>query len=213
MLYLWHIACHRFEFLWLFHRVHHCDASMNVSTAFRLHFLDIITTTSLKLLLIVTLGIDKPLVLIAETLILLCTMFQHTNAHLKYERYLGYFVIVPFLHRLHHATERNDYDHNYGIIFSYWDRILGTLSIAEPERIGIKKSPPENLLNLLKFGFGWEAPVWIKPPNLDLMIAEAAFYKAEKRNFKPGYELRDWQEAKTDILREYTMNHERKHYG
>ncbi len=202
MLYLWHQACHRFEFLWLLHRVHHSDSSMNVSTAFRLHFVEIFATTCLKVLLIVTLGIDKPLVLIAETLILLCTMFQHTNTRFKYERILGYFMIVPILHRLHHATERSDYDHNYGVIFSLWDKLLGTLSLAEPERIGIENCPPENVLNLLKFGFGWEAPVCIRPPNLDLMIAEAAFYKAEKRNFCPGDELRDWLEAKSDILRE-----------
>ena len=201
MLYLWHQACHRLKFLWLFHRVHHSDSTMNVSTSFRLHFVDIFATTCLKVLLIVLLGIDKPLVIMAETLILLSTLFHHTNTRFKYERILGWIMIVPSLHRLHHSTVRSDYNHNYEIIFSFWDRLLGTLSIAEPERIGIKNSPPENLLNLLKFGFGWEAPVLINPPNFDLMIAEAAFYKAEKRNFKPGYELRDWLEAKADILR------------
>ena len=213
VLYLWHQACHRLEFLWLFHRVHHSDSSMNVSTAFRLHFVEIFATTCLKLLLIVTLGIDKMSVLAMETLILLCTMFHHTNTSFKYERMLGCFMIVPLLHRLHHATERSDHDHNYGTVFSFWDRLLGTLSLAEPERIGIKNSPPENVLNLLKFGFGWEAPVCINPPNLDLMIAEAAFYKAEKRNFCPGDELRDWLEAKSDILRERVINPQRNHFG
>jgi hypothetical protein len=33
------------------------------------------------------------------------------------------------------------------------------------------------------------------------MIAEAAYYKAEKRAFKPGHELPDWLEAKREILR------------
>ena len=212
-LYLWHQACHRLEFLWLFHRVHHSDSSMNVSTAFRLHFVEIFATTCLKVLLIVTLGIDKMLVLTIETLILLCTMFHHTNTNFKYERILGCLMIVPLLHRLHHATERSDYDHNYGTVFSFWDRLFGTLSVAEPERIGIKNSPPENVLNLLKFGFGWETPVCIRPLNFDLMIAEAAFYKAEKRNFKPGDELRDWLEAKADILRGNGINHQQNRFG
>jgi sterol desaturase/sphingolipid hydroxylase (fatty acid hydroxylase superfamily) len=213
MLYLWHQACHRLDFLWLFHRVHHSDPYLNVSTAFRLHFVEIFATTCLKVLLIVTLGIDKMLVLTIETCILLCTMFQHTNTRFKYERILGCIMIVPFLHRLHHATEHSDYDHNYGIIFSFWDRLFGTLSVAEPERIGIKNSPPENVLNLLKFGFGWEAPVCIRPPNFDSMIAEAAFYKAEKRNFKPGYELRDWLEAKSEILRGNEINPQHNRFG
>jgi sterol desaturase/sphingolipid hydroxylase (fatty acid hydroxylase superfamily) len=213
MLYLWHQACHRLAFSWLFHRVHHSDSSINVSTAFRLHFVEIFATTCLKVLLIITLGVDKMSVLAMETLILLCTMFHHTNSCFKYERILGCFMIVPFLHRLHHATERSDYDHNYGIIFSFWDRLFGTLSVAEPERIGIKNSPPENVFSLLKFGFGWETPVCNRPTNFDLMIAEAAFYKAEKRNFCPGDELRDWLEAKSDILRYNEMDHQRKHLG
>lgn len=31
------------------------------------------------------------------------------------------------------------------------------------------------------------------------MIAEAAYYKAEKRDFVPGYELQDWLEAENEI--------------
>jgi len=34
--------------------------------------------------------------------------------------------------------------------------------------------------------------------NLEAMIAEAAYYKAEKRNFYPGHEIRDWLEAKME---------------
>ena len=32
------------------------------------------------------------------------------------------------------------------------------------------------------------------------MIAEAAYYKAEKRNFNPGNELQDWLDAKREII-------------
>ncbi|NOU22302.1 MAG: DUF2934 domain-containing protein [Methyloglobulus sp.] len=31
---------------------------------------------------------------------------------------------------------------------------------------------------------------------METMIAEAAYYKAEKRNFYRGHEIRDWLEAK-----------------
>jgi len=41
----------------------------------------------------------------------------------------------------------------------------------------------------------------VQTVNLDKMIAEAAYYKAEKRGFYPGNELRDWLEAKTEIIR------------
>jgi len=35
--------------------------------------------------------------------------------------------------------------------------------------------------------------------NLEAMIAEAAYYKAEKRNFYPGHEIHDWLEAKKKL--------------
>jgi sterol desaturase/sphingolipid hydroxylase (fatty acid hydroxylase superfamily) len=210
LLYVWHQACHRLDFLWLFHRVHHSDPYLNVSTAFRLHFVEIIATSCLKALLIIILGIDKMLVLTIETLVTLFIMFHHTNTSFKYERILACFMIVPLLHRVHHSTELSEHDRNYGTVFSFWDRLFGTLLVVEPERIGIEGNPPEDVFNLIKFGFGWKTPVLNRPANVELMIAEAAFYKAEKRNFCPGYELRDWSEAKADILKENVANHQRR---
>jgi sterol desaturase/sphingolipid hydroxylase (fatty acid hydroxylase superfamily) len=208
LLYVWHHICHRVDALWVFHRVHHNDPYLNVSTAFRLHFVEILITNILKALLIVILGIDKILVLSIETLVTLCIMFHHTNTSFKHERVLGRFMIVPFLHRLHHSTERSEHDRNYGAVLSVWDRLFGTLSEFEPKAIGIKGNSPMDLFNLIKFGFGMEIPVRIRPANLDTMIAEAAFYKAEKRNFYPGYEMRDWLEAKKDVLNQvYRNNH------
>jgi hypothetical protein len=139
-------------------------------------------------------------------------MFHHTNIGFKYERILGRFMIVPFLHRVHHSTERSEHDRNYGAVLSVWDRLFGTLSEIEPERIGIKGNSPQDVLNLVKFGLGLEIPTRAQPTNLDVMIAEAAFYRAEKRNFYPGYELRDWLEAKTDVLNQvYGHDHHRNH--
>ena len=42
--------------------------------------------------------------------------------------------------------------------------------------------------------------------NLEAMIAEAAYYKAEKRNFYPSHEIRDWLEAKKGIIRQVYEN-------
>jgi sterol desaturase/sphingolipid hydroxylase (fatty acid hydroxylase superfamily) len=214
LLYVWHQACHRVDVLWMFHRVHHNDPHLNVSTAFRLHFVEVLVTNLLKALLIVILGIDKVLVLAIEALITLCIMFHHTNTSFKYEQILGRFMIVPFLHRVHHSTERSEHDRNYGAAFSIWDRLFGTLSEIEPKSIGIKGNSPMDLFNLIKFGFSIETPTRTQSANLNVMIAEAAFYKAEKRNFYPGYEMRDWLEAKKDILNAvYGNNHRRIHFG
>lgn len=199
LLYVWHQACHRLDALWMFHRVHHNDPYLNASTAFRLHFVEIFITNALKALLIVMLGIDKMLVLTIETLVTLCIIFHHTNIGFKYERILGCVMVVPFIHRVHHSTERSEHDRNYGAVLSIWDRLFGTYSEAEPNALGIKGKSPMDFLSLIKFGFATESPVVARPDNLDVMIAEAAYYRAEKRHFYPGYEMRDWLEAKKDI--------------
>jgi hypothetical protein len=43
-------------------------------------------------------------------------------------------------------------------------------------------------------------PPSVQPVNLDDMTAVAAYYKAEKRGFYPGNEIRDWLEAKKEII-------------
>jgi hypothetical protein len=91
-------------------------------------------------------------------------------------------------------------------VLSIWDRLFGTFSVTKPSRIGLKERPPEKVFDLIRFGFGWEDKPSECPANLDSMIAEAAFYKAEKRNFSPGYELHDWLEAKAELLK-HTPSH------
>ncbi len=200
LLYVWHRICHNVDVLWVFHRVHHNDPYLNVSTAFRLHFVEALITYSLKVLLIVLLGIDKSSVLMIEGFSTLCIMFHHTNISFRFERILGGVIIVPFMHRVHHSTERKEHDSNYGAVLSIWDRLFGTLLEIEPKNIGINGKSPQDLFNLIRFGLGLDIPATAQPANLDIMIAEAAYYRAEKRNFRPGDDLRDWLEAKAEIL-------------
>jgi len=140
------------------------------------------------------------MVLASEAIMTLFIMFHHTNISFKGEKLRGYIIIVPALHRTHHSTQRSEHDSNYGAVLSLWDRLFGTLAELEPAEIGIKGSSPQDLLNLIKFGFTLHTPPSAPAINLDAMIAEAAYYKAEKRGFSPGNDLRDWLEAKRDII-------------
>jgi len=205
MLYCWHRISHRFDCLWMFHKVHHNDPYLNVSTAFRLHIVELLIITVLKSAYIILLGVDKSMVLTNETLLTLFIMFHHSNISFRGEKRLGQVIIAPYLHRAHHSTERNEHDSNYGAVFSLWDRLFSTLTEREPVEIGIKNDSPQTVLGLVKFGFTSAkpetAPAYEMDLNLKAMIAEAAYYKAEKRAFTPGNELRDWLEAKREIIR------------
>ncbi len=205
LLYSWHRISHNFDSLWMFHKVHHNDPYLNISTAFRLHIVELLIITVLKSAYIILLGVDKTMVVTNETLLTLFVMFHHTNISFRGEKRLGQVIIAPYLHRAHHSTERNEHDNNYGAVFSIWDRLFGTFTERNPAEIGIKNSSPQTVLGLVKFGFTAANPapvaVYELDVNLKSMIAEAAYYKAEKRAFKPGNELRDWLEAKREIIR------------
>jgi sterol desaturase/sphingolipid hydroxylase (fatty acid hydroxylase superfamily) len=200
LMYLWHKASHSFDCLWMFHRVHHNDPYLNISTSFRIHFLELFITNILKAILIVILGIEEAMVLTSEAIMTLFIMFHHTNISFKGEKLLGHVIIVPSLHRTHHSAQRSEHDSNYGAVLSLWDRLFGTLAELKPTGIGIKGSSPQDLVNLIKFGFTLQTPPSAQPINFDSMVAEAAYFKAEKRGFYPGNEIRDWLEAKREII-------------
>jgi sterol desaturase/sphingolipid hydroxylase (fatty acid hydroxylase superfamily) len=203
ILYLWHRACHQFEVLWIFHRVHHSDLEMNVSTAFRTHFLEQLITSLIKAAYIIALGVDKTMVLITEAVMTFFIMFHHTNISFLGENLLKHLIIVPYLHRVHHSVHRHEHDRNYGAVLSIWDRGFGTLSELEPAAVGIKNNPGPDLISQLRLGF---TPVpkraavpYLPAWNMQAMIAEAAYYKAINRGFLPGYDLADWLEAEREI--------------
>ena len=202
LMYLWHKASHSFDCLWMFHKVHHNDPYLNITTSFRIHFLELVITNILKAVLIIILGIEEAMVLTSEAIMTLFIMFHHTNISFKGEKLLGQVIIVPSLHRTHHSVQRSEHDSNYGAVLSLWDRLFGTRLELEPAEIGIKGCSPLDLVNLIKFGFGFNLPTppSVQPINIDAMIAEAAYYKAEKRGFYPGNDIRDWLEAKSEII-------------
>lgn len=204
-LYLWHRACHKFEALWMFHRVHHSDLEMNVSTAFRTHLLEQLLTSLIKAVYIIALGVDKMLVLIVETIMTFFVMFHHANIAFPGEHLLKRLIIVPYLHRVHHSVHRHEHDRNYGLVLAVWDRMFGTLAELEPVAVGIKNNSGPDLTSQLLLGFmpmPEEKPAPILPASdVRTMIAEAAYYKAISRGFVPGDDMADWLEAEREIGR------------
>ncbi|MGR9051811.1 MAG: sterol desaturase family protein [Gammaproteobacteria bacterium] len=212
--YLWHKASHSFDVLWIFHRVHHSDPALNVSTAFRVHMIDLMIATVLKAAYIIALGIESAVVLVYESLMMLFVMFHHTNISFPGEKRLSKLFIVPYLHRVHHSVQRSEHDSNYGAVLSIWDRIFGSLKELEPKDIGIRGESPKTLAGLIRFGFSCiesktgnaKAPETMLVFKLHSMIAEAAYFKAEQRGFQPGNELFDWLEAESEVLREVRVH-------
>ena len=50
----------------------------------------------------------------------------HSNIRLPYPRQIEYLIVTPRYHFVHHSTNRDHSDSNYGFIFTCWDHIFGT---------------------------------------------------------------------------------------
>lgn len=137
-IYAWHVASHKFEYLWRFHKVHHSDNGFNVSTGFRFHVFDLLIEIVYKCLFVVIIGVNAYLVLSIEIIELFFILFHHANIRVPNEEAISNVLITPSLHRTHHSRKRSEHDSNYGIVFSLWDRLFGTRIEAVPEQIGLE---------------------------------------------------------------------------
>jgi len=150
----WHVANHRIAFLWRFHRVHHEDEFLDVTSALRFHAGEVLLSACARAALIVLLGLSLGTVLLFETLVLLAAGFHHSNLKLpsRLEWVLSRFMVTPSIHWVHHHAVRAHTDSNYGTIFSFWDRLFRTRSdFARHKgmRIGVQGGSEQNLGRLL----------------------------------------------------------------
>lgn len=135
-MYLWHRANHRAPFLWRFHRMHHSDPDMDVSTALRFHFGEIIISSALRLAIVPLLGLTVWQVILYETILLPVIAFHHSNVALpeRYDRILRAVIVSPNMHRVHHSDWQPETDSNYSSICSWWDRLGCTFRLREDVR-------------------------------------------------------------------------------
>jgi sterol desaturase/sphingolipid hydroxylase (fatty acid hydroxylase superfamily) len=152
-IYTWHVASHKSELLWRFHKIHHSDKSFNVSTGFRFHVFDLLLEIVYKSVLVVVIGVNAYLVLSIEIIELFFIFFHHANLRVPYERAISQVFITPSLHRTHHSKLRKEHDSNYGIVLSLWDRIFRTRKELVPENIGLDLIEAENFIQLFSLAF------------------------------------------------------------
>lgn len=134
--YLWHVLLHKIPLLWRFHVVHHCDPDLDVSTAVRFHFGELIASVFYRGAAVFVLGVKPANVLIYEIAYEAATQFHHSNWKLPYntEKMLNKLIVTPRMHGIHHSVVRQETDSNYSIIFSFWDRLSNTARLNINQR-------------------------------------------------------------------------------
>lgn len=129
--YLWHVLNHKFTFLWRFHLVHHTDHDLDISTAFRFHFGELIGSVLFRGTISFLSGATPIQVIAYEIVFEAATQFHHTNLKLpyKFERILNYVFVTPRMHGIHHSIVKEETDSNYSVVFSIWDRLHKTAKL------------------------------------------------------------------------------------
>jgi sterol desaturase/sphingolipid hydroxylase (fatty acid hydroxylase superfamily) len=130
LIYWWHRFNHTVPLLWRFHEVHHLDRFLDSTSALRFHFGEVLLSAAARAAIIILIGFPLASVLVFETLLLLATIFHHSNLKLPpgLEAALARLIITPSIHWVHHHARRGDTDSNYGTLFSFWDRLFGSAS-------------------------------------------------------------------------------------
>lgn len=128
VIYLQHAMFHFVPTLWRLHRVHHTDVDLDVSSAVRFHFLEIMISMVIKLATVAVLGPPVLAVLVFEVWLNATSMFHHSNLRLPrpVDRVLRWFIVTPDMHRIHHSILVDETNSNFGFNLPLWDRVMGT---------------------------------------------------------------------------------------
>jgi len=157
-IYWWHRANHEWPILWRFHEVHHRDAFLDATSAVRFHFGEVMLSAVVRAVVIFLLAIPLGSVIVFETVILVATIFHHSNWKLpdRIEARLARWIITPSQHWVHHHKVKRDTDSTYGTVLSLWDHLFGTGPIINRQRnmpIGVEGEEEAGLLRLIALPF------------------------------------------------------------
>jgi len=151
--YWYHRAAHRVRWFWCNHSVHHSPNQLNLSAAYRIGSFGRLTGTPLFFVPLMWLGFHPKLVLQALTFNLLYQFWLHA-AWIPKLGWLEGIVNTPSAHRVHHGSNPEYLDANYGGVLMVFDRLFGTYRAERddvPVRYGLVQ--PLTTRNPLKIEF------------------------------------------------------------
>lgn len=139
--YWYHRLGHEINLFWSVHVVHHQSDDFNYTVSARITMLQAIAR-SLFWSILPIIGFPAEMI----TLLLLVhgtyPFFIHTQLIGKLG-WLEYILVTPSHHRVHHASNENYLDKNYGDVLIIWDKLFGTFA-RENEKPNFGLTKPLN---------------------------------------------------------------------
>ena len=159
--YWYHRLAHEINLFWAAHIVHHQSEDFNYTVSARITALQAILRTGFWSILPI---IGFPAEMITSILLVhgLYPFFVHTQLVGKLG-ILEYFMVTPSHHRVHHASNPEYLDKNYGDMFIIWDKLFGTFKKEEsPVVYGLTHPLKSNSFLWQHFHFLLELAVAVK---------------------------------------------------
>jgi sterol desaturase/sphingolipid hydroxylase (fatty acid hydroxylase superfamily) len=119
-----HRVAHRVRLVWATHQAHHSSEYFNFATALRQKWnnsAEIVAWLPLPLL-----GVPPALVFFGFSVSLVYQFFVHTERVDRLWRPVELVLNTPSHHRVHHGSDPEYLDRNYGGILIVWDRLFGS---------------------------------------------------------------------------------------
>lgn len=138
--YWFHRVSHESRVFWASHVVHHSSEHYNLSTALRQTWVPM--TYFPFWLPLALMGFSPWMILLAQSWSLIYQFWIHTERVRRLPRFLESVLNTPSHHRVHHGSNQQYLDKNYGGILIIWDRMFGTY---EPEGERVKYGLTKNI--------------------------------------------------------------------
>lgn len=131
-----HRISHEQRFWWATHVAHHSGEHYNLTVSFRLSWVQNIKI--IFFLPVALLGFHPIIFFVTNQIAVLFQFWVHTEYIRKCPKWMEYIFATPSNHRVHHGSQEQYIDKNYGATFIFWDRMWKTYEPEiEPVRYGI----------------------------------------------------------------------------
>lgn len=131
MWYWYHRLAHEINIFWAAHIVHHQSEDFNYTVSARITVLQAFIRTGFWSVLPL-IGFPAPMITSILLVHGLYPFFIHTRLIGKLG-ILEYIFVTPSHHRVHHASNEQYLDKNYGDVFIIWDKLFGTFQKEEDD--------------------------------------------------------------------------------
>jgi sterol desaturase/sphingolipid hydroxylase (fatty acid hydroxylase superfamily) len=131
--YVAHVAMHKLPALWRFHRVHHSDPAVDVTTTIRQHPGETVIRYAFLAAFAIALGVSPGAFAVYRLWSAINGLLEHANIRMPLwlDHALSLVTTWPHMHKVHHSRAAHQTDTNYGNIFSFFDRLFRTFTPSE----------------------------------------------------------------------------------